>query len=307
MKIIELILDEESMANGIDAISIVSAPAIEENFIALNSQQEYKFATINDEKRLLLGPALIPNKPIYRRNGNEEFYVYFSSKTIRKANELFFKRGNHTKATLEHEVNLQDTTIVESWLIDDPEMDKSKSYGYSLPKGTWMVSMKIDNDEIWNEYVKTGKVKGFSIEGYFADKLTDKTSMSTQDLEEQDALEQLDLIRKTILGENPYDLESYSDYPSGVKNNAKRGIELNKKHNNKCATATGKARAQQLAQGKPISVSTIKRMYSYLSRAEEYYDPSDTSACGTISYLLWGGKAGLRWATSKLKQLDQLD
>lgn len=307
MKIIELILDEESMANGIDAISIVSAPAIEENFIALNSQQEYKFATINDEKRLLLGPALIPNKPIYRRNGNEEFYVYFSSKTIRKANELFFKRGNHTKATLEHEVNLQDTTIVESWLIDDPEMDKSKSYGYSLPKGTWMVSMKIDNDEIWNEYVKTGKVKGFSIEGYFADKLTDKTSMSTQDLEEQDALEQLDLIRKTILGENPYDLESYSDYPSGVKNNAKRGIELNKKHNNKCATATGKARAQQLAQGKPISVSTIKRMYSYLSRAEEYYDPSDSSACGTISYLLWGGKAGLRWATSKLKQLDQLD
>lgn len=307
MKIIELILDEESMANGIDAISIVSAPAIEENFIALNSQQEYKFATINDEKRLLLGPALIPNKPIYRRNGNEEFYVYFSEKTIRKANELFFKRGNHTKATLEHEVNLQDTTIVESWLIDDPEMDKSKSYGYSLPKGTWMVSMKIDNDEIWNEYVKTGKVKGFSIEGYFADKLTDKTSMSTQDLEEQDALEQLDLIRKTILGENPYDLESYSDYPSGVKNNAKRGIELNKKHNNKCATATGKARAQQLAQGKPISVSTIKRMYSYLSRAEEYYDPSDSSACGTISYLLWGGKAGLRWATSKLKQLDQLD
>ncbi len=307
MKIIELILDEESMANGIDAISIVSQPAIEENFIALKSQTEYKFATINDEKRLLLGPALIPNKPIYRRNEKEEYYVFFSEETIAKANELFFKRGNHTKATLEHEVNLQETTIVESWIIEDPQNDKSKVYGYDLPKGTWMVSMKVDNDEIWKDFVKTGKVKGFSIEGYFADKLTDKTKMSHADLEEQEALDQLDLIRKTILGENPYDLESYTDYPSGVSNNAKRGIELNKKHGNKCATATGKTRAQQLAQKKPISVATIKRMYSYLSRAEEYYDEGDSSACGTISYLLWGGKAALRWSTSKLKELDKLD
>ena len=92
------------------------------------------------------------------------------------------------------------------------------------------------------------------------------------------------------------DMESYSDYPDAVKNNAKRGIELNEKEGNKCATQTGKVRAQQLAQGEPISEETIRRMYSYLSRAEEYYDPSDTSACGTISYLLWGGKAGLRWA-----------
>ena len=99
-------------------------------------------------------------------------------------------------------------------------------------------------------------------------------------------------------------LESYTDYPSGVKNNAKRGLELNEKVNNKCATQVGKIRAQQLAQGKPISKETIKRMYSYLSRAEEYYDESDTTACGTISYLLWGGKAGLRWAQSKLKELD---
>ena len=100
------------------------------------------------------------------------------------------------------------------------------------------------------------------------------------------------------------DLESYSDYPNAVKNNAKRGIELNEKVNNKCATQVGKVRAQQLAQGEAISVDTIKRMYSYLSRAEEYYDENDTKACGTISYLLWGGKAGLRWANKKLKELD---
>ena len=101
-------------------------------------------------------------------------------------------------------------------------------------------------------------------------------------------------------------MESYNDYPDAVKNNAKRGRELNEKHGNKCATQTGRVRSAQLAAGEPVSEETIKRMYSYLSRAEEYYNPSDTSACGTISYLLWGGKAGLRWAKSKLTELELL-
>lgn len=97
--------------------------------------------------------------------------------------------------------------------------------------------------------------------------------------------------------------ESYNDYPEAVSNNAKRGIELNEKVNNKCATQVGKIRAQQLANKESISVETIQRMYSYLSRAEVYYNENDTEACGTISYLLWGGLAGKRWAESKLKEL----
>lgn len=104
-----------------------------------------------------------------------------------------------------------------------------------------------------------------------------------------------------------YEFESYSDYPDAVRNNAKRGIELNEKVDNKCATRVGKIRAQQLANGENISLETIKRMYSYLSRAEVYYNESDTEACGTISYLLWGGKAALRWSESKLKQLGQFE
>jgi len=95
-------------------------------------------------------------------------------------------------------------------------------------------------------------------------------------------------------------------YPDAVSNNAQRGIDLNEKNGNKCATQTGKVRAQQLAQKKAVSFETVKRMYSYLSRAEEYYDESDTSACGTISYLLWGGKAGLRWATSIMREEGKL-
>jgi hypothetical protein len=101
--------------------------------------------------------------------------------------------------------------------------------------------------------------------------------------------------------------ETYGNYPDAVKNNAKRGIELNEKHGNKCATQTGKVRAQQLAKGQPLSVETVRRMASFLARAEEYYDPSDTSACGTISYLLWGGKAGKRWADARMKEIEVLD
>ena len=106
---------------------------------------------------------------------------------------------------------------------------------------------------------------------------------------------------------NSTELESYADYPDAVKNNAKRGIELNEKNNNKCATQTGKVRAQQLAQGKAITEETIKRMYSYLSRAKTYYEDADTNDCGNISYLLWGGLAALRWSESKLKQLEKLE
>lgn len=102
-------------------------------------------------------------------------------------------------------------------------------------------------------------------------------------------------------------LQTYNDYPEAVSNNAKKGIELNEKRKNKCATPVGKIRAQQLAQKKNLSVATIKRMYSYLSRAKEYYDPSDKEACGYISYMLWGGLAGLNWSRSKLKELGEIE
>lgn len=98
-------------------------------------------------------------------------------------------------------------------------------------------------------------------------------------------------------------MASYNDYPESVVNNAKRGIELNEKLNNRCATQVGKVRAQQLANKEPISVETIQRMYSYLSRAEAYYNENDEEACGTISYLLWGGLSGKRWAQNKLREL----
>jgi hypothetical protein len=101
--------------------------------------------------------------------------------------------------------------------------------------------------------------------------------------------------------------KSYSDYPQAVIDAAKRGIRLNDDVGNKCATQVGKIRAQQLANGEAITILTVKRMYSYLSRAAEYYNPNDTQACGTISYLLWGGEPALRWAERILKQEGLID
>ena len=303
MDIIELFIDEEDEVSGIEAVSIVENPAIEEDFIALKNH-EVKFAEVNKEKRILMGAALIPNKPIYRKNEDKEYYIYFSRDTVRKASELFFIKGNYNKSTLEHGKALSGLVAVESWLVEDPKKDKSSLYGMELPVGTWMLSMKVQNDEVWENYVKTGKVKGFSIEGYFADRLERPNEPNELAAWEEEETEYLVAELEAIIrGE---ELESFSDYPDSVKNNAKRGIELNEKVNNKCATPVGKVRAQQLAQGKAISVETIKRMYSYLSRAEEYYDPSDTEACGTISYLLWGGKTAKSWSESKLRGLDML-
>jgi hypothetical protein len=312
MDIIELFIDEEDEVSGIEAVSIVENPAIEEDFIALKNH-EVKFAEVNKEKRILMGAALIPNKPIYRKNEDKEYYIYFSRDTVRKASELFFIKGNYNKSTLEHGKALSGLVAVESWLVEDPKKDKSSIYGMELPVGTWMLSMKVQNDEVWENYVKTGKVKGFSIEGYFADRLerpNEPNELAAWEEEEAEYL--LGEIKGIIKKDKRFkdgktiELESFSDYPDSVKNNAKRGIELNEKINNKCATPVGKIRAQQLAQGKPISVETIKRMYSYLSRAEEFYDPSDTEACGTVSYLLWGGKSAKSWSESKLKGLNML-
>jgi hypothetical protein len=184
MRIVELILDDQQMASGIDAISIVEAPAIESNFIALKSH-EIKFAQVDAEKRILMGPVLIPDKPIFRKqvmNGEmQEFYVYFSKSTVSRASQMFLMKGNQGKATLEHDMALQGICMVESWIKEDMEKDKSAIYGMNDPIGTWMGSLNVTNDEIWNDYVKTGRVKGFSIEGYFADRSMPLSKVETDD------------------------------------------------------------------------------------------------------------------------------
>ena len=207
MKIIELIIDENEELSGVDAVSIVEFPAIESNFVSLN--QQLALAKVDDEKRILMGAALIPNKHIYRRNGNDEYYIFFSDETVRKASELFLMNSNQNNATLEHQKELKDLSIVESWIVEDAEMDKSKKYGLDAPVGSWVVSMKVNNDVIWNDFVKTGKVKGFSIEGYFADKLEMNLKIDKKDMEKKVIIEKIkSLIEKSELKNQKVDLAS---------------------------------------------------------------------------------------------------
>ena len=147
MRVIELLIDEDELLSGIEAISIVDRPAIQENFIALSEQNKIELAEIDKEKRILMGAALIPNKNIYRQDGEDEYYIYFSEDTVRRASELFLMRGNQNKSTLEHEAELHGLSVVESWIIEDEKHDKSRKYDMELPVGTWMVSMKVNNDE----------------------------------------------------------------------------------------------------------------------------------------------------------------
>ena len=322
MEIIELILSEDELQTGVEAISVVEEPAIEEDFVALKSQ-EYKFKEVDKEKKILIGPLLIPNKPIFRKDLDKEYYIYFSRNTVLKASQMFLKNGNQSNSTLEHKDSIKGMTLVESWIVEDPEMDKSKLYNMSLPKGTWVGSVKVDNDDIWNNYVKTGKVKGFSIEGYFADKIENKKNLSSdidmelyeegekiiEDLTEEEAQAILDQLSEMIYNfkkSGEIELESYSDYPSEVKNNAKRALDWVEKNGwGSCGTGVGKQRANQLAKGKPITVSTIKRMASYLTRHAKdlKVSTSYSDGCGKLMYDSWGGKAGLRWANSKLNEL----
>jgi hypothetical protein len=318
-KIYKMFIDEEDMDSGVFAISLVADPAIESNWIYLSKQHRIELAEVNKEKRLLLGPVLIPNKEIPRIDDvtGEEYDIVFDETVIEKAAQLFLQRQYNNSSTLEHETPINDISIVESWLVADPKADKSNAYGLSYPKGTWLVMAKVNNDEIWSEYVKTGKVKGFSLEGLFGHNLVEASKQAhlvalsdlNDSFDSEYAEEMLASIKGIIKKDSRLkegqrvEMESYNDYPDTVKNAAKRGIALNEKVNNKCATDVGKIRAQQLANGRNISVQTIKRMYAYTSRAREFYNPDDTTACGTISYLLWGGDAANSWSAAKLKKL----
>jgi len=192
-KIVELVIDDSSQELAIDAISLVSSPAIEQDFVFFGKEKNnLTFAKIDEEKRMLVSPALIPNKQIFRYDPNtdSDYYVYFSPDTVRKASELYLKHNNHHKATYEHQDRVSGVLTVESWIIEDTKTDKSTLYGYSLPKGTWMVKMKIENVELWQK-IKAGELKGLSIEGYFTNKFE---SMQKQEPTNEEILKALNEI-----------------------------------------------------------------------------------------------------------------
>ena len=154
-------------SKGVFAISLVNAPATGEHYIAMAKQDKIvKFAKVDEEQRILMGLVLQPEQLIYRvdEDGNE-FEMFFSAETIKDFSQNFFQSGFQLNSKLEHDETIENVTFVESWLVADPKKDKSAAYGLSYPVGSWLVSMKVDNDDIWNNYIKTGELKGFSIDG----------------------------------------------------------------------------------------------------------------------------------------------
>ena len=154
-------------SKGVFAISLVNAPATGEHYIAMAKQEKIvKFAKVDEEQRILMGLVLQPEQLIYRvdEDGNE-FEMFFSAETIKDFSQNFFQSGFQLNSKLEHDEPIEGVTFVESWLVENPKVDKSAAFGLEYPKGSWLVSMKVDNDDIWNNYIKTGELKGFSIDG----------------------------------------------------------------------------------------------------------------------------------------------
>ena len=174
-KLVQLLIGDEQEGLPVEAISLVKFPAIEENFLFFSKGKNTRalsLAAVDEDKRTLVGPALIPDKEIPRFDDEtgEEYDVYFSQDTVKKASELYMMHNRTNTHTFEHQSPVEDVHVVESWLVEDPEMDKSKSYGLSMTKGTWMVRVQVANDDMWQQ-VKDGEIRGFSIEGYFIDSI----------------------------------------------------------------------------------------------------------------------------------------
>ena len=201
MKTFQAVFNEEEV-DGVFGISLVHDPAMQGDFIALK-KDSFRFAEVDKEQRILMGLVLEPNKPIYRNQNGEEFNIVFNEDTIKDLSYNFFKSNSHKTSTIEHEDNIQGVTFVESWIVKDSKNDKSNAFGFEYPEGTWMATMKVDSDEIWQDFVKTGKVKGFSIDAMLSLKEVNlKSNINMSELKEafvsfkDDILEALNLKKE---------------------------------------------------------------------------------------------------------------
>lgn len=148
------------------AISLVDEPAVDSNFIALSKQKPMEFKIQNEERRMLYGVALRADYPIYRRYGDEEFYLTFGKDAIRRLMTKFMKNFGQRSWTKDHMDFAEGLTVVESWIVEDVENDKAKALGIeNFSEGSWCIGVKVDDDEIWQS-IKDGRWKGFSVEAW---------------------------------------------------------------------------------------------------------------------------------------------
>lgn len=194
----ELIMKDDE--DSVFALSLVSQPAIQQDFVyfGVNGKNVIKFATIDNDKHTIVGPILIPDIKILRmKEDGTPYYVTFSKDTVLKLAQKYIKDNNANNITLEHDKSVSNVSLVESWIAESAQYDKAKAYGLTVKPGTWMGVFKVDNPTIWNDYVKTGLVKGISLEGLFTHELIKASKV--EDIFEKDVVELNDVEANLVL------------------------------------------------------------------------------------------------------------
>ena len=210
----ELVIEDDNV-DEVFAVSFVEQPAIESNFVYFN-KQGVQFAAINDDKRLVMGPILVPDKKILRVDEmGQPYYVFFKPDTIKKLSEMYLQKKYNSETTLEHDKKIDNISLVESWITESRTKDKSALYGLSLPVGSWVGTFKVNNDDIWNNYVKTGDVKGFSIEGMFSHKLVEASI--TENIMEKEITELSNVEAQLVLKKIKKLIKQDGRYAKGKK------------------------------------------------------------------------------------------
>ena len=186
-----LVIDKGPAAGDAGKSNNASAPSTTGS---VRNNARYGFSVMNEEKRLVAGPLMIPNQMIIRRNEQgEPYYVYFSKDTIKRIQERFNRNHNHNNTDAQHDgVIMEDNILLEQWIVEHPTHDKSKFYGFDrLPIGTWFGVYKVNDEATW-ERVKRGELRGFSIAGNFIEK-----AKPVENQDEQTLSEIIKILRET--------------------------------------------------------------------------------------------------------------
>jgi len=260
IKIYDINIDEAYL--GVNEISFVEQPAMEELFIAMSKEEPIKLAADND-KMLVVGPVLIPDKLIYRIHPKtkEEYYIRFSAETIQKIVNRYFTQNKQLNYNLEHDGdNDVNGVIMESWIVKNTDVDQSALYGFKMPVGTWMAAVKVEDENFWKEYVKTGKVKGFSIEGRFGHELVEAMNAQKLVIEPQSGESKDEFVSRCIGIEvgNGYDQDQaaamcYIKWDERLNLELRTGDRISFDYDGTISTRIGK----QLARKEIQSGSTV--------------------------------------------------
>ena len=179
LPIYELKLDKNT--DGVYCISLVDFPAIEQDFLVFDAQEEIKFTKVDEEKHIVYGPAMLPDMAIYRRDeSGREYYVKFSKETIAQIAQKFHKDNCIYNISVGHETDVNDCYVFTSYLIDrenglDPVQFRN------IADGSWIVGVKVDNDNVWNAIKNTDLLKGFSVEVIATPFMMEKTEPTNEE------------------------------------------------------------------------------------------------------------------------------